>query len=621
MTLPFPLTISEATSSVALSPMQFGGIWDGGSHPLSERYSTLAEAQVVYPHALALTDEIDWAATQKAINQVILGWDAHGARYGATISLPSGAGRFNRALFYPANSVWDYEDFPGVNIEGQGRHNSLMEWRDNSATIQDGYALQPRTATVTSGAVVWSGDHSALHSATTLRGFSMRGPGDWRGFVAPTSAAEFTERYGFTPTDWTTAYNTSSPQMGQVYENFSGISAGERTNIDDVCIRGFHVGLNLRGGQKWHRGLFIDQCYYGMYGTFTTAAHGDMTFEKCNFQGRMACFAMHPEYSFYGSMNACFFGGSPYAFLKERSTSGSNHWADFVHGHLRHCQFEGCDNGIIVEGNAGTMRHTCRDLVLDACLFVPLTGTDTSFPETTEHHLIDVVTDAPFYFLKANRVDIRRSHSVGIAPGDDAMFKFGQAPTDFHLTGAEWWISQAAAGSKPVFDFVPAVVQPGTVTLEGEGWRGTALRFGTNNGHDAAIGHVVGQKASRFFGRADVGDPVWGVAMEANPTPSSDVYLCVATEQVGVLNVRQVSGSSWPSGDRGEFEVSSTELGAVVPLDTGSAIGVMYGTNGATNIRGHMYNGGPGTKITVAADQAAYAAVTPGSNELVILNA
>ena len=97
MTLPFPLTISEATSSVALSPMQFGGIWDGGSHPLSERYGPLAAAPAVYPHDLALTDEIDWSATQQAINQVILDWDAHGARYGATIYLPSGAGRFNRA--------------------------------------------------------------------------------------------------------------------------------------------------------------------------------------------------------------------------------------------------------------------------------------------------------------------------------------------------------------------------------------------------------------------------------------------------------------------------------------------------------------------------------------------
>lgn len=46
----------------------YGSIADGTSHPLSELFATLAEAQVVYPHAVALTDEIDWAAFQAALN-------------------------------------------------------------------------------------------------------------------------------------------------------------------------------------------------------------------------------------------------------------------------------------------------------------------------------------------------------------------------------------------------------------------------------------------------------------------------------------------------------------------------------------------------------------------------
>lgn len=48
----------------------FGAIADGTSHPLSERYATLGEAQAVYPHATALTDEIDWCAIQAAINDL-----------------------------------------------------------------------------------------------------------------------------------------------------------------------------------------------------------------------------------------------------------------------------------------------------------------------------------------------------------------------------------------------------------------------------------------------------------------------------------------------------------------------------------------------------------------------
>jgi hypothetical protein len=48
----------------------FGAIGDGSSHPLSTRYETLVDAQAVYPHATALSDEIDWCALQAMINSI-----------------------------------------------------------------------------------------------------------------------------------------------------------------------------------------------------------------------------------------------------------------------------------------------------------------------------------------------------------------------------------------------------------------------------------------------------------------------------------------------------------------------------------------------------------------------
>lgn len=53
-----------------VNPRWFGAIGDGTSHPLSAYFGTLAAAQAIYPHALALTDEIDWAAIQAALNWV-----------------------------------------------------------------------------------------------------------------------------------------------------------------------------------------------------------------------------------------------------------------------------------------------------------------------------------------------------------------------------------------------------------------------------------------------------------------------------------------------------------------------------------------------------------------------
>lgn len=46
----------------------FGAIGDGTLHPLSERFSTLVSAQAKYPHVTSLTQSIDWAAIQAAVN-------------------------------------------------------------------------------------------------------------------------------------------------------------------------------------------------------------------------------------------------------------------------------------------------------------------------------------------------------------------------------------------------------------------------------------------------------------------------------------------------------------------------------------------------------------------------
>jgi hypothetical protein len=45
----------------------FGAVGDGLLHPLSSKYATLAEAQVDYPFATSLSQQLDWAAIYKSI--------------------------------------------------------------------------------------------------------------------------------------------------------------------------------------------------------------------------------------------------------------------------------------------------------------------------------------------------------------------------------------------------------------------------------------------------------------------------------------------------------------------------------------------------------------------------
>lgn len=51
-----------------LDPKLFGAIGDGSAHPLSERFGSLAAAQVKYPRALDLDEPIDYHAVTKAID-------------------------------------------------------------------------------------------------------------------------------------------------------------------------------------------------------------------------------------------------------------------------------------------------------------------------------------------------------------------------------------------------------------------------------------------------------------------------------------------------------------------------------------------------------------------------
>lgn len=62
-----PVSVLDRLSE-QVSVRAYGAIGDGVSRPLSGLYATLAEAQAVYPCALSLDDELDWAAMQTALD-------------------------------------------------------------------------------------------------------------------------------------------------------------------------------------------------------------------------------------------------------------------------------------------------------------------------------------------------------------------------------------------------------------------------------------------------------------------------------------------------------------------------------------------------------------------------
>lgn len=86
--------------------------FDGTSHPLSDYFATLADAQTLYPFATTLTDETDWAALQLALNSVIAypkGWGTEPndwRQYGtaALVGPTGGLAMINRPIIKAANT-------------------------------------------------------------------------------------------------------------------------------------------------------------------------------------------------------------------------------------------------------------------------------------------------------------------------------------------------------------------------------------------------------------------------------------------------------------------------------------------------------------------------------------
>lgn len=63
-----PTLMSVVNTTDTLNVRDFGAVGTGMSTPLSTKYASLAAAQAVYPHATALTNELDWIGIQGAVN-------------------------------------------------------------------------------------------------------------------------------------------------------------------------------------------------------------------------------------------------------------------------------------------------------------------------------------------------------------------------------------------------------------------------------------------------------------------------------------------------------------------------------------------------------------------------
>ena len=125
----------HAQSTSWFNVQQFGAICDGQSHPLSQKFATLAAAQAVYPFVTSLSQQIDYAALKATSNAA---FGADGSEHG------SANPQLNVPVYIPhgicnlGSDVWTIRNLSGSEIMGDGPLATQIEGSGNAVLAFDG---------------------------------------------------------------------------------------------------------------------------------------------------------------------------------------------------------------------------------------------------------------------------------------------------------------------------------------------------------------------------------------------------------------------------------------------------------------------------------------------------
>lgn len=215
------------------SAADFGGIFDGTSHPLSERYATLALAQVDYPFATALTQQIDFCALQAALN-------ARGVAGGGAVFL-------NPGTWYIGGETTLLLSYDNVLLVGAGPFSTI--YIANWGTQASGAATNYTHIRV------------SKHTGSTITGvrisnLKIKGTKDYiadANWYAPAQWPWSAILFGSTATDVTTDCGVDSCH----FENNGGASVQAQGGANDNAVNAVV-----------HKGLFVRHCYMdnGIFG-------------------------------------------------------------------------------------------------------------------------------------------------------------------------------------------------------------------------------------------------------------------------------------------------------------------------------------------------------------------
>lgn len=358
-----PISIEALRASRVVSVRDLGAVGDGRSHPLSERYRTLAEAHRDLPGAMSLADEIDWAATQGAI-------DLLRDTGGGTVVSPTGTYLCNRTLAFPECREFGNARGVQVNWLGEGASATVYRWPKDLG--EGGFAvLCPRR-----------GEPDGLYEGY-WQDIGLEGPDE------------------------------RPPALGTTSVRMHGWGWGSRRRMIRCSSRRFRAGLDIVGDHARFEDVVSRESLYGVYFSRPNRAlFGDLLFEKCMFSGcSLAAIAIHPQAQMGGcTLISCYVGGAPYSVFKEAGPGDDVMVSNSV---FLNCMFEYVGNAWLQDGNT-PRRALLRKVTFETCYF----------QWSDELRLGDAPRAAVWDLYRAEHVRwLQPKEPFALSPGDDALLK------------------------------------------------------------------------------------------------------------------------------------------------------------------------------------------------------
>lgn len=308
-------TLAARTAFYYVNAPEYGAVGNGSSNPASTKYSTLAALQAFYGVtvggvAIALTNELDWLAHQRAIDVAttnggaIISSSAFSYVFSNTHSVADGSGTLN---FPAVNSIT-----PGnaVSWVGENQGGCNMSWPVDLGTGRF---------------AVLCGGRASNQSVGEFSNLVFTGP----------------------PIGSTLNAHTCNMQC---------IGTNDRREINKCSITSFYIGTNVVGGQCLWYDVHIFNCFYNMYWDDPQVDnYGDIVMLRCVLEGALkADIGVHPNSVVTGvTFLGCFLGSAPFSFFKE--TGGTN---NLIIGEcwFTNCQFEGVGNSVFSDDQTPTTR-------------------------------------------------------------------------------------------------------------------------------------------------------------------------------------------------------------------------------------------------------------------------